>query len=50
MLEGMSSMLAELHQIMDGVIQIPQGPGWGVELDWEYVEAHARVDVSSSPV
>ena len=38
-------LLTEPHQIVDGLIHIPQGPGWGVELDWEYVEAHARVDV-----
>ena len=31
-------------QIVDGLIQIPQGPGWSMELNWEYVEAHARVD------
>lgn len=40
-------LLTEPHQIVDGIIRIPQGPGWGVELDWEYVEAHARVDEAS---
>ena len=37
-------LLTRPHQIVEGIIQIPQSPGWGVELDWEYVEAHARVD------
>ena len=37
-------LLTEPHQIVDGMIQIPLGPGWGVELDWEYVEAHASMD------
>jgi L-alanine-DL-glutamate epimerase-like enolase superfamily enzyme len=37
-------LLTQPCQIEEGIIQIPQGPGWGVELDWEYVEAHTRVD------
>jgi L-alanine-DL-glutamate epimerase-like enolase superfamily enzyme len=37
-------LLTEPHQVVEGIIQVPQGPGWGVELDWEYLEAHARVD------
>jgi len=37
-------LLTQPHQIEEGIIQIPQGPGWGVELDWEYVEANASVD------
>jgi L-alanine-DL-glutamate epimerase-like enolase superfamily enzyme len=24
---------------------VPQGPGWGVELDWEFVKAHAHLDM-----
>jgi len=37
-------LLTEPHHIVEGMIHIPQGPGWGVELDWEYVEAQARID------
>jgi len=37
-------LLTRPHQIVEGMIQIPQGPGWGVELDWDYMEAHAKVD------
>jgi D-arabinonate dehydratase len=37
-------LLTQPHRIEDGIIQIPQGPGWGVELDWDYVEANATLD------
>jgi L-alanine-DL-glutamate epimerase-like enolase superfamily enzyme len=37
-------LLTRPHQIEEGIVQIPQGPGWGVELDWAYVEANASLD------
>ena len=41
-------ILSEPFQIRDGMIEISQGPGMGVELDWEYVEAHADTDLRMS--
>jgi len=37
-------LLTRPHRVEEGIIQIPQGPGWGVELDWAYVEANASLD------
>jgi len=38
------SLLTTPHRIHDGLIDVPQGPGWGVELDWDVIEAHATMD------
>jgi L-alanine-DL-glutamate epimerase-like enolase superfamily enzyme len=26
----------------DGCVEVPQGPGLGVELDWDYIEKHTN--------
>ena len=32
-------------EVIDGYFQLPQGPGWGVELDMDYINAHpARLE------
>ena len=38
-------ILTQPFEIVDGWIDVPQGPGWGVELDWEFIEAHAHLDM-----
>lgn len=35
----MGPLVGELT-IVDGMMQMPEGPGLGVELDWDYVEKH----------
>ena len=37
-------ILTEPFEVVDGLIEIPQGPGWGVELDWDVVERYAESD------
>jgi galactonate dehydratase len=36
--------LAEPIDIRDGQLYLPDGPGLGVDLDWDYVRAHAHPD------
>ena len=33
-------MLLNRPQLKDGYCTLPEGPGWGMELDWAYVEKH----------
>ena len=33
-------ILAEPIRVVDGMVQVPSGPGWGVDLDWDAVRAH----------
>ncbi len=35
------NLIANRSPIVDGIYQVPQGPGWGLELDKAYIEAHA---------
>lgn len=39
------SLLTAPHVIHDGLIDVPQGPGWGVELNWDVIEATKMMDV-----
>ena len=34
------SLIANLPPIADGTYTVPSGSGWGLELDWDYVEYH----------
>jgi L-alanine-DL-glutamate epimerase-like enolase superfamily enzyme len=38
-------ILQQPFEIRDGWVEVSQGPGWGIELDWQAVEAHAHRDV-----
>jgi len=40
------SLLTEPFVIQEGMIDIPSGPGWGVELDWDRVVQCASCDVT----
>jgi L-alanine-DL-glutamate epimerase-like enolase superfamily enzyme len=37
-------ILTQPHRIVEGMVEVPQGPGWGVHLDWEVVERRATRD------
>jgi L-alanine-DL-glutamate epimerase-like enolase superfamily enzyme len=41
-------ILQQPFEIIGGKIQVPDGPGWGVELDWEAVERYAHTDARIS--
>ena len=34
------NMIANRPEIRDGRYLVPDGPGWGIELDWDYVDRH----------
>ncbi len=33
-------IMAEPLSVTDGMVQVPTGPGWGIELNWDVVRAH----------
>lgn len=33
-------IMAEPLRVTDGMVQVPTGPGWGIELNWDVVRAH----------
>ena len=37
---GTNGMIANRPNPKDGIIQVPQGPGFGVELDWDMVKRY----------
>jgi L-alanine-DL-glutamate epimerase-like enolase superfamily enzyme len=32
--------MAEPLRVTDGMVQVPTGPGWGIELNWDVVRGH----------
>ncbi|MDE0194126.1 MAG: hypothetical protein OXP08_01105 [bacterium] len=34
------NLIANRPEISDGMYPLPQGPGWGIELDADYVERY----------
>ena len=38
------NLIANREPLVDGVYRVPTGPGWGLELDEAYINAHRATD------
>jgi D-galactarolactone cycloisomerase len=40
------NLIANRHEFVNGQYAVPQGPGFGLELDWDYVNRYRSEPVA----